>query len=361
MADIFVSYASPDRGKAKLLAERLMQEGYSVWWDRTIPPGRVFDEVIQEALDAAKCVIVLWSGNSVRSNWVKTEAAEAAAHNRLVPAFIEPVEPPIEFKRIQAADLSGWDGERDHPELSSLLASVRRLLLQPATPEASHYEKPVIDVPHPRRRSWLAPASIAVAAVAVGLGALLYRNAFQASSITEPPPYREPGGESTPTRSTQAEAPPPANPPAATNKQSGTNLLAGENGGELLIAAHQNWLSTIDGKEDTYAWVENGEAVFGFKDGKPATFDTFTVLIPSQYDYNLREFELLAGSDSPTGRFESIGKFTTQNLRVMKQPYQEFRFAPVTAKYLKVRSLKNQAGSSSAVIAHEFQLLGRLE
>ncbi|HEU5284393.1 MAG TPA: toll/interleukin-1 receptor domain-containing protein, partial [Burkholderiales bacterium] len=64
MADIFISYASPDRETARTLAERLGELGHSVWWDRTIPPGRQFDEVIQEALHAARCVIVLWSAQS---------------------------------------------------------------------------------------------------------------------------------------------------------------------------------------------------------------------------------------------------------------------------------------------------------
>lgn len=115
MADIFLSYASPDRETARVLAERLVEAGYGVWWDRTIPPGRQFDEVIQEALHAAKCVIVLWSSQSVRSNWVKTEAAEALALERLVPALIDSVSPPMEFKRIQAANLSGWTGETTDP------------------------------------------------------------------------------------------------------------------------------------------------------------------------------------------------------------------------------------------------------
>jgi len=44
--------------------------------DRIIPPGITFDDVIEQNLDAAKCVIVLWSRESVKSKWVKTEASE---------------------------------------------------------------------------------------------------------------------------------------------------------------------------------------------------------------------------------------------------------------------------------------------
>ena len=124
MADIFISYASPDRERARRVAERLEARGYSVWWDRTIPPGRVFDEVIQEALNASKCVIVLWSGESVRSNWVKTEASEAMSQGKLVPALIESVVPPIEFKRVQAANLTDWSGNDADGEFSNLVASV---------------------------------------------------------------------------------------------------------------------------------------------------------------------------------------------------------------------------------------------
>ena len=76
MAYVFVSYASEDRPRIASLANALEEEGWSVWWDRTIPPGKSFDEVIEQALDAAGCVIVVWTESAVQSRWVKTEAEE---------------------------------------------------------------------------------------------------------------------------------------------------------------------------------------------------------------------------------------------------------------------------------------------
>jgi TIR domain len=131
MSDIFISYASSDRDKVKRLADALAAKDWSVWWDRTIPPGRTFDEVIEEALDAARCVVVLWSKASVSSTWVKTEAAEGARRRILIPALLEPVRIPLEFRRIQAADLSNWHGETSHLELDKLFESIRGCLRGP--------------------------------------------------------------------------------------------------------------------------------------------------------------------------------------------------------------------------------------
>ena len=75
--------------------------------------------------------------------------------------------------------------------------------------------------------------------------------------------------------------------------------------------------------------------------------------------WNLKEFELLAGNDSATGKFESIGKFQTQNVRFFKDPYQGFKFPPVKARDFKVKVISSHGFSSVAV--YEFQLLGVLE
>ena len=54
----------------------------------------------------------------------KVEAAEAARRRILIPAMIEEATIPLEFRRLQAADLVGWEGSRQHAGLQSLLGSI---------------------------------------------------------------------------------------------------------------------------------------------------------------------------------------------------------------------------------------------
>jgi len=128
MSDIFLSYKSEDQAKAQIIAEALERNGYSVWWDRVIPPGRTFDEVIEEELDAAKCMVVLWSEESVKSEWVRTEVSEGKRRKILIPVLIEDVTPPLAFRLIEAAKLIDWDGTVPNPEFDLLLGSVSRML-----------------------------------------------------------------------------------------------------------------------------------------------------------------------------------------------------------------------------------------
>jgi hypothetical protein len=135
------------------------------------------------------------------------------------------------------------------------------------------------------------------------------------------------------------------------------NLLSPENGGHIIVADTEAWSDTIDGKEDNFGIMREW-AVYGFKNEGLAKFDTFKAWIPSTNIENFKEFELLAGNDSPTGKFELIGKFQTQNFRFFKDPWQEFKFRGVTARYLKVKVISNYGGGRT--VGWEFQLLGVL-
>jgi hypothetical protein len=97
--------------------------------------------------------------------------------------------------------------------------------------------------------------------------------------------------------------------------------------------------------------------IYEFKDGKPATFDTFTLFIPATSNGNPKEFELLIAQDSPDGPFTSLGKFQTKNYRIAQNPFQEFKFQPVKARYLKVIFLSNHEDKTGSW-NYEFQLLG---
>ena len=127
MVQIFVSYANPDRPRVETLVRALHQRGWKIWWDRSIIPGRAFDEVIEQALDASECLIVVWSKDSVRSQWVKTEAAEGVRRGILVPVLFDDVTMPLEFRRIQAARLVDWDGRLDHPDFERLVEAVETI------------------------------------------------------------------------------------------------------------------------------------------------------------------------------------------------------------------------------------------
>ena len=130
MSDIFISYARADSNKAQILAEALQRQGWSVWCDLNITPGKNYAQIIKKELDDAKCVIVLWSNKSVESAWVIDEASEAVKRGVLVPALIEDVEipPGNGFGQIQTVSLVDWDGDVSHTEFNRLLKAVVTLV-----------------------------------------------------------------------------------------------------------------------------------------------------------------------------------------------------------------------------------------
>ena len=141
------------------------------------------------------------------------------------------------------------------------------------------------------------------------------------------------------------------------------NLLAPDNGGELVAAEDAQWVATVDGDEDSQLWVAfyaggKSEAVFAFKDQRFATVEGLEILVPSASPNNVGEFELLTGNESPTGRFDSVGIFRPKNMLIVKERYQRFMFPPRTARYVKARVLKSQTGNSTGL--NEWRLLGTL-
>lgn len=136
MADIFISYAKKDRPRVEPIAKVLQEKGWTVWWDPTIPTGKDFDEVIEEELSKARCVIVIWTKVSVKSKYVKGEAREALNRDILVPIEIESgIKPPFDFRSIQTLSLIDWDGSDNFPEFQKLIADIVDILGEPPVEE----------------------------------------------------------------------------------------------------------------------------------------------------------------------------------------------------------------------------------
>ena len=183
MADIFLSYASGDRERVRPLVEALEAQGWSVWWDRHIRPGQSFDNVIQRELDDARCVVVVWTDDSVGSEWVKNEATIGLNRGVLVPALFDRVQIPLPFIRTQCADLVEWSPEKVTPEIREFLDAVAGNL------EAEPQPLDIQPVRRQRRR-WL-PFAVGAGLLALlaAFGTYLLRGPDVPSLFDDTPEY----------------------------------------------------------------------------------------------------------------------------------------------------------------------------
>ena len=150
MADVFVSYARPNEPQAERVADALRADGHQVWRDCDLPAHRAYADVIEERLKAAQAVVVLWSSEAARSQWVRAEADSARSRLTLVQVSLDGSLPPMPFNQIHCADLKGWDGQRTAPGWSKLIASVTELAPPPcesAEPRPSSREVSICVLP----------------------------------------------------------------------------------------------------------------------------------------------------------------------------------------------------------------------
>ena len=136
MGHVFISYARSDEDLAREVGDLLKEGGYEVWRDDELPAHKPYAEVIEERLKGASAVIVLWSAEAAKSQWVRAEADTARAARTLIQVTLDGTIPPMPFNQIQCADFKGWDGQRNSTGWRKLLASVTELAGPVASPKA---------------------------------------------------------------------------------------------------------------------------------------------------------------------------------------------------------------------------------
>ena len=127
MPEIFISYARSTGAQAHRIEEALRALGYDVWRDDELPAHRAYAEVIEERLRLADAVLVLWSADAARSQWVRSEANRAREDGKLVQLTLDNTRLPLPFDQIHCADFSSWSGEPDAHEWRLVLSSIEQL------------------------------------------------------------------------------------------------------------------------------------------------------------------------------------------------------------------------------------------
>ena len=182
--EIFISYKREDETRVARLALALQDAGHSVWWDRSLAGGESWHTQIQTALDAAKCVIVVWSHESVGpdGDFVRDEATQAKRRGILVPVMLDKVDAPLGFGEIQMVDLTHWKGNPRDPFFKDLCAAIiAKLAGRPVPPAKAPMTRLI------RRLTWSGLATtIAVGSLTVGFNLFAVNDQICATSFFQP-------------------------------------------------------------------------------------------------------------------------------------------------------------------------------
>jgi TolB-like protein/Tfp pilus assembly protein PilF len=179
---IFLSYARVDRARVAQIIEALEAAGFEVWWDALIDGGATFAKTIAAALEASDAVVVVWSKNSIESDWVLDEAMYGRDHHRLIPVTIDGSHSPLGFRQYQAIDLSTWRGDEESAEWTLTLRAIASVAAGAGKHLPARAAKTRGPAPVTRRGLILGGAGLAI--VAAGAGGYLASRRPQLSTAS---------------------------------------------------------------------------------------------------------------------------------------------------------------------------------
>src|SRR4051812_18590254 len=202
MADIFVSYASPDRDVAFRIVSFLEEQGITCWVaPRDVPPGVEYGQAIIDGIGESRALVLILSDESNDSQFVKKEVERAVSKTKpVLPVRIREVTPSgsLEFFISSAQWVDAWKSPMEQ-HLLPLVEAIKAMGDPGAAPVRSS------TLP-PRRKKSNAPVlvGVAVAVLAIAGGAWMFAS-------RSPAPDAQKAAEPT---APVAVAPAPATAPA---------------------------------------------------------------------------------------------------------------------------------------------------
>jgi hypothetical protein len=170
MADVFVSYASPDRDLAFRIADFLERDGITCWIaPRDVPPGVEYGAAILDGIENCRALVLVLSEHSNDSQFVRKEVERAVSKTKAVlPVRVREVVPSgsLEFFISSAQWVDAWRSPMEQ-HLAQLAVAIKAI-----TSGGSGAAAPV--GPLARKKSRVLPLAIAAAVLVILAGAGLF-------------------------------------------------------------------------------------------------------------------------------------------------------------------------------------------
>ncbi|HEY9606778.1 MAG TPA: TIR domain-containing protein [Allocoleopsis sp.] len=119
MTQVFLCYATKERGIMEKIAKTLRREGFTIWTNRNdIQTGIRFQDEINEGIEAADNLVYLISPDSIRSKYCQDELEHAFAHNkRIISLLVKPTDLeqiPPKLSALQFIDCTGYQDTQEY-------------------------------------------------------------------------------------------------------------------------------------------------------------------------------------------------------------------------------------------------------
>jgi hypothetical protein len=198
MADIFVSYASPDRDTAFRIVSFLEEHGITCWVaPRDVPPGIEYGQAIIDGIGQSRALVLVLSDESNDSQFVRKEVERAVSKTKLVlPVRIREVKPSgsLEFFISSAQWVDAWKSPMEQ-HLLPLVAAIKSI----GQPGAASVRSSTL--PPPSKKSHIRAAIV--------IGALALAGTVGGWWLTKKPVAPTVQAPTTTSANTPSGAPPP--------------------------------------------------------------------------------------------------------------------------------------------------------
>jgi hypothetical protein len=122
---VFISYARVDRPRLEWVLTNLKSARHRLFIDKEMPIGSRWESILKQKIAECACLLVVWTKESIHSEWVIREVDEALRLNKkIVPVRLDPIQPADRFSKFNIADLTKWNGNSDYSEWKKVLEHI---------------------------------------------------------------------------------------------------------------------------------------------------------------------------------------------------------------------------------------------